>query len=40
MIGDVRRRLVDPGIPGSFRTFLVDGRRRRQMEGWSATAPR
>ena len=25
MIGDVRRRLVDPGIPGSFRTFLVDG---------------
>ena len=26
MIGDVRRRLVDPGIPGNFRTFLVDGR--------------
>ena len=26
MIGDVRRRLVDPGIPGSFRTVLVDGR--------------
>ena len=26
MIGDARRRLVDPGIPGSFRTFLVDGR--------------
>ena len=25
MIGNVRRRLVDPGIPGSFRTFLVDG---------------
>ena len=25
MIGDVRRRLIDPGIPGSFRTFLVDG---------------
>jgi hypothetical protein len=26
MIGDARRRLVDPGIPGSFRTFLVGGR--------------
>ena len=26
MIGDVHRRLEDPGIPGNFRTFLVDGR--------------
>jgi hypothetical protein len=25
MIGEVRRRLIDPGIPGSFRTFLVEG---------------
>jgi hypothetical protein len=39
MIGDVRRRLVDPGIPGSFRTVLVDGRvgGRWRIERESAT---
>ena len=40
MIGEARRRLVDPGIPGNFRTFLVDGRVGGRWKLPSASAPR